>query len=62
MENMNSKMQGANKTPLQGICCDATNCIHNNHKKGCTAPSINVGDTTAKNCADTLCQSFEASK
>lgn len=54
------KTTGINKSPIQGINCDATECIHNNHKAGCTAASIKVGCCSAKKCDETKCESFKA--
>lgn len=51
--------EGSNKTPIQGISCDATECIHNNHKSGCTATNVKVGSPTAKSCKETCCDSFK---
>ncbi len=54
--------KGANKDCICHIRCDVENCIHNNHKCGCTAQEIKVGPTFATTCSDTVCQTFEEQK
>ncbi len=50
---------GKDKSCIDGICCDVENCIHNNHKAGCTANEVKVGPHFAATCNDTVCQSYK---
>ena len=44
---------------LQGICCDVSNCVHNNGHCCCTAKSINVKNRMAVLGEETMCETYE---
>lgn len=50
-------MENNNEPIINGICCDAKNCVHNNGSCCCTAGTIHVN-----NCCDdpgrTKCETF----
>ena len=51
---------GKDKCCIEGVICDVENCIHNNHRCGCTAKDIHVGPFSATECNETLCESYES--
>ena len=42
---------------LQGICCEVSNCVHNNGNSCCTAPGIHVRSQSA-DPEMTMCETF----
>ena len=54
--------KGCNKECIHGIACNVENCIHNNHRCGCTANQIEVGPSFATTVSDTICRSFKEQK
>ncbi len=42
-----------------GICCHATDCVHNDDKR-CMAGHINIGSSNAKTSSETDCETFKA--
>ncbi|MBQ9532325.1 MAG: DUF1540 domain-containing protein [Eubacterium sp.] len=47
---------------IEGITCDAKNCIYHDKAEHCTAGHINVGCHTAKEPSETKCETFECCK
>ncbi len=50
---------GENCPCISDVKCDVESCIHNNHRNGCTARSIEIGPHFATDCSDTVCNTFE---
>ncbi|MBS7360947.1 MAG: DUF1540 domain-containing protein [Acutalibacteraceae bacterium] len=44
---------------INGIHCNASNCIYHADDYKCTAGQIEIGDTNACNCRETLCATFQ---
>lgn len=44
---------------LDGITCDAKNCIHHDGDNYCTASHITVGNIIALTASETRCATFE---
>lgn len=56
MEEKNTR--GCEKA-LDGIKCDAHNCVYNSRGCDCHAPEIAVGPRDAKNSNETVCATFK---
>ncbi|MBE6740148.1 MAG: DUF1540 domain-containing protein [Ruminococcaceae bacterium] len=46
--------------PIQGILCDAKQCIHHTEDDRCCAGAIQVGYKSACECNETACTTFKA--
>lgn len=46
-----------NENALNGICCDVSNCVHNNGNCSCTANEIHVKNRSS-NPEETCCETF----
>lgn len=44
---------------IKDIRCNACNCVHHADDYKCTAGHIEIGNTSACSCQDTLCATFE---
>jgi len=44
---------------IQGISCDAKNCVYHDGDNYCTANKINVGPAYATSSTDTVCATFK---
>ena len=44
---------------VKDIRCNACNCVHHADDYKCTAGHIEIGNTSACSCQDTLCATFE---
>ena len=47
---------------IQGITCDAKNCVYHDGDNYCTADRINVGPSYATSSTDTVCATFKEKK
>jgi len=47
---------------IQGITCDAKNCVYHDGDNYCTADRINVGPAYATSSTDTVCATFKEKK
>ena len=45
---------------INGIVCDAKNCVYHDGDSFCTAERVNIGNLVAQNSAETRCATFEA--
>lgn len=52
----------ANSVPkhINGITCDARNCIYHDGDNFCTANRVTIGSTAATRSSETRCATFEA--
>lgn len=58
-DKLTPKDEAASPPYLDGIVCDVTNCVYNEHNRRCTAPAIKVGPNFAATKNDTSCSTFE---
>ena len=47
---------------IQGISCDAKNCVYHDGDNYCTASRIAVGPSYATSSSDTVCATFKEKK
>ena len=45
---------------LQGVCCDAVQCVHHGRDNTCHAKGISVGPHSAESVTETVCATFKA--
>ena len=45
---------------IDGISCDARNCVYHDGDNYCTAKHVSIGSMTAASAAETRCATFEA--
>ena len=49
----------ARPSHIEGITCDAKNCVHHDGDNYCTAKHITVGNIIALSSSETRCATFE---
>jgi hypothetical protein len=54
----NEKMDNQNSKMIDGIICDAKNCVHHAVGDHCTAKEIKVGYQSSCQCNETACTTF----
>ena len=64
MSIFNASNSGGMDVPrhIQGVSCDAKNCVYHDGDNYCTASRVNVGPTYATSSADTVCATFKEKK
>lgn len=45
---------------IKGIVCSVNSCAYHDTEGYCTANVVNIGNSDAKNAADTVCATFKA--
>jgi len=55
-------MMGNVPKHIQGITCDAKNCVYHDQDNYCTADKVNVGHSYATSSTETVCATFKEKK